>query len=101
MSMSPHGEPMYEVVQAGTADSAEPLMLTYDPHGWVRMIGRLSYLHPGTEQKFSFTIYVRKGEPSVRLMVLLSAADLPPQQVDLTATVDVPVSTGSSDRHDT
>jgi hypothetical protein len=86
--LSPHGVPMYSVVQAGTSESAEPLKLVPHPRGWVRMVSRLPYLHPGTWQKYGFTVYVPKGKRSIDLMVLVSAADIQVQQTDLEVNIN-------------
>jgi hypothetical protein len=86
--LSPDGRPMYPVIQPGTSGDAQPLTLVSDPDGWVRLVSRLPYLHPGTKQTYSFNIHVPRGERSVKLRVEVSAADIELLQVDLTVNVD-------------
>jgi hypothetical protein len=86
--MSPYDAPMYAVIRPGMSEGAEPLQVVPDPRGWVRMVSRLPYLHPGTWQKYGFIVHVPREQLSVKLMVLVSAADIELHQVDLTVHVD-------------
>jgi hypothetical protein len=52
------------------------------------LLSRLPYLHPGTEQEYAFTIFVPREQQSIPLVVLVSATDVPLEQIDLTANVD-------------
>jgi len=79
---------MYRAVQPSTTDGAEDWRLVPDQDGWVRLVGRLPYLYPGTSQMYGFTIYIPKGMRSFDVIVLVSSADAEFQHIDLTVNID-------------
>jgi hypothetical protein len=87
---SSFGERMYPALQPisdGGANDETNLRIVPDQPGTVRMVSRLSYLHPGTSQSHGFKIYLSRGMQHVEVIVLLSSADADYQHVELVADV--------------